>query len=605
MTRTNQPSEKPSTFDELRAALDARFPPGTRGTAAELRAAIAELSCGLGQPEEPGVYKDPSYPGMLWLSWFRPTWPPPPRKDGTYCSPLDKAQITMPGNPETGEGAGTLLHPPSIANQGIKLLGAEEPQNDGYRISLVTRFIASLEGKDKLLDGNRIEAQVWLIRELVTWGRRLRARMAALPQHISSNLTPEEQEESARLNPDFSGGPHRVFPEEADLEYIALLEQIGPKGKSAAAKLRKAPPISQEEADTWAPWLPPSGGGFPARHTRLVVALWEDLVRPRLERAARKPPALARVAYDPVVAILSSEPPLLVTGQTTLDLGLPRPCVIQAEVAAIPRVARGIQLFRSIHAHRVLFHLAFAAHERALAGELDPRVLTYEGGFAALAEACGIEGREGATKARELLEAFAALNLSLPGGDSARGLLTFVYGEARRNRKAYLKIVAGLPLLPDYVQELKRVAGTTSVAARREQDLIPLLPPPPVLGRANDAGAQATQQLRAVALLRDHAPDLAEGRGAPLPLDTWMRLAEESHVPLSLAPKLLSHWQEDHQDGPAVLKRVGRDRYTLGDAHGPARAFLEDGGRRSLDSSEAGRRSAVKCAAARRRVGQK
>ena len=153
--------------------------------------------------------------------------------------------------------------------------------------------------------------------------------------------------------------------------------------------------------------------------------------------------------------------------------------------------------------------------------------------------------------------------------------------------------------------ELQRLAGTASVAARREQDLIPLLPPPPVLGRPNDAGAQATQQLRMMALFRDHAPDLAEGRGAPLPLDTWAQLAAESHVPRSLVSRLLPHWQEDHDDGPAVLKQVDRDRYTLGDAHAAARTFLEDGGRRSLDSSEAGHRSAAKRAAARRKVGQK
>lgn len=93
--------------------------------------------------------------------------------------------------------------------------------------------------------------------------------------------------------------------------------------------------------------------------------------------------------------------------------------------------------------------------------------------------------------------------------------------------------------------------------------------------------------------------------GAPLPLDTWAQFAAESHVPRSLVSRLLPHWQEDHQDGPAVLKRVDRDRYTLGDAHAAARAFLEDGGQRSLDCSEGGRRTAAKRAAARRKVSQK
>lgn len=570
MTRTNQASEEqPATTGE--------FPQG--------------------QPEAPGVYQDPHEPRLLWFSWFRPSWPPPRQPDGSYRSPQDKLQLTIP---DTGQ---RMNGPAAIAHVGIKLLGAYEPQNDGYCLGLATGYLASI--KDPLLDAHRSEAKVRLLDELVTYGRRLREAIAALPQHTTI-LDPETREEMARRSPDFAGGPLRVYPEEADREYIALLAKLGPKGKGIAAKLQKAPPLPEEETDAWAPWLPPAEGGrFPARHARLVEALWLDIVRPRLERATRKPPALARLVHAPVTALLSAPKVQEEGGQIALDLGFDRPCVIRAELAASPRVIKGIGLFQSIHAHRVIRGLAFAAHERALAGELDPRVLTYEGGFAALAEACGVEGREGATKARELLDAFAALDLSLPGGDSARGLLTFVYGEARRNRKAYLKVVAGLLLLPDYVHELQRLAGTTGVAARREQDLIPLLPVPPVLGRANEAGAQATLQLRVMAHLRDHAVDLAEGRGAPLPLDTWTQLAAESHVPRSLVSRLLPHWQEDHQDGPAVLKRVNRDRYTLGDAHAAARAFLEDGGRRSLDSSEAGRRSAAKRAAARRRVSQK
>lgn len=398
-----------------------------------------------------------------------------------------------------------------------------------------------------------------------------------------------------------------------DMAFSQFLKETGADGRKKAKDIRDKSrerlarfKVQEAEALELFPlWLPKeTSPAFPA----LVIlgqALWRDIVRPRLEQAARKPPALVRLSHGTVTHLLSGPKVREEGGQTALDLGLSRPCVIRAELAASPLVARGIELFQSIHAHRVIRGLAFAAHERALAGELDPRVLTYEGGFAALAEACGIEGDHGVRKVRELLEAFAALDLPLPGGDSARGLLTFVYGEARRNRKAYLKIVAGLLLLPDYVHELQRLAGTASVAARREQDLIPLLPVPPVLGRANDAGSQATLQLRVMAHLRDHAPDLAEGRGAPLPLDTWTRLAEESHVPRSLASRLLPHWQEDHKDGPAVLKRVDRDRYTLGDAHAPARTFLEDGGRRSLNSSEAGRRSVAKRGAARGRVGQK
>lgn len=549
-------------------------------------------------PEIPGFYREAGEPESVWFSWFRPTWPPPPRKDGTYAGPQATLQVTA--------GNWTMPEPRPIALQGIKLLGAQEPQNDGYRLSLVVSFIASLEGKEPLLGTNRSEAQVQLLEELVTWGRKLRDSLSVLPQHVTigkgTKADIESHEKLVRESPDFFGGPLCVLPEEADREYIALLAKIGPEGKNLAAKLQKAPPLSEEEADTWAPWLPPPEGGFPARHGWLVKALWEDLVRPLLERFSRKPPAIARLVHAPVTALLSSPKVREEGGQMALDLGLAAPCIVR-EVADLPNAARGIELFKSIHAHRVLWHIVRVAHERAVAIPGWSPHLEYEGGYAALAETCGIKGGKGAEQVRALVDLFSVLDLTLPG--YIGGLLTRTFIEAKGQRRAFLKIIPGTPLLPGYVHELQRVAGTASVAARREQDLIPLLPVPPVLGRGNDAGAQATLQLRVVSHLRDHAADLAEGRGAPLPLDTWAQLAAESHVPRSLAPKLLPYWQEDHQDGPAVLKQVDRDRYTLGDAHAAARTFLEDGGRRSLESSEAGRRSAAKRAAARSKVGQK
>lgn len=595
MTRTNRASEEqPATVEEVSAILAEKFPPGQAATGAELRETVARLNHALGQPEAPGVYQDPYEPRLQWFSWFRPSWPPPRQPDGSYRSPLDKLQLTIPDSGQRMNG------PAAIAHVGIKLLGAYELQNDGYRISLVTAYLANI--KDPLIDEHRSKAQFLLLDELVTYGRRLRDAIAALPQHTTV-LDPETHEKMARRSPDFAGGPLWVYPEEADREYIALLAKLGPRGKDLAAKLQKAPPLPEEEADAWAPWLPPvEGGRFPARHARLVEALWRDIVRPQLERAARKPPALARLVHAPVTALLSDPKVQEKGGQMALDLGLSAPCIIR-EVADLPSATRGVELFKSIHAHRVLWHIVFAAHERAAAIPGWSPHLEYEGGYAALAEACGIKGGKGAEQVRALVDLFSVLDLTLPKYQG--GLLTRTFIEAKGQRRALLTIIPGTPILPGYVHELQRVAGVASAAARLEQNLIPLLPVPPVLGRGNDAGPQATLQLRVMAHLRDHAADLAEGRGAPLPLDTWTRLAEESRVPRSLATRLLPHWQEDHRDGPAVLKQVDRDRYTLGDAHAAARTFLEDGGRRSLDSSEAGRRSVAKRAAARRRVSQK
>lgn len=420
---------------------------------------------------------------------------------------------------------------------------------------------------------------------------------------LTAWLTRQVQELTLRVTPPATlSEAEREVSGVVELDQAAarLLQGTGKAGQAAWEKFSQRP----RGKNPWVRWLrttkedPCSVSGLHA----LARVGWLDVVKPQLERERTKPAALPRLIHAPVTQILSGPRVVASGGRMSLDLGLPQPCIIR-EVAEIPNAAQNIKLFQSIHAHRVLWHIVFTAHSRAISNPGWSPHLEYEGGYAALAEACGIGGRDGAVKVRELIDLFSVLDLTLPGYQG--GLLTRTFIEAKGQRRALLKIIPGTPLLPGYVFELQRVAGTASPAARRDQDLIPLLPVPPVMGRANDAGPQATLQLRVVAHLRDHAADLAEGRGAPLPLDTWAQLAEESHVPRSLAPKLLPHWQEDHQDGSAVLKRVDRDRYTLGDAHAAARAFLEEGGRRSLNSSEAGRRSTAKRAAARRKVGQK
>jgi hypothetical protein len=396
---------------------------------------------------------------------------------------------------------------------------------------------------------------------------------------------------------DVTAPPPTAGPVGPDLALASVADGMGKAGKTLAAKLRE----SARTADPWGRWQPDASCTLPGL-VMLARCGWHDVIKPRLDRERAKPAALPRLVHAPVTQILSGPRVVDSGGQMALELGLPQPCIVR-EVAGLPSATHNLKLFQSIHAHRVLWHIVFTAHSRAISNPGWSPHLEYEGGYTALAEACGISGGDGAVKVRDLIDLFSVLDLTFPGYRG--GLLTRTFIEAKRNRRSLLTIIPGTPLLPGYVHEVQRVTGTTSPTARRDQDLIPLLPVPPTMGRANDAGPQATLQLGVVAYMRDHAVDLAEGRGAPLPIDTWTRLAAESHVPRSLAPDLLPHWLKDHKDGPAVLKLVGRDRYTLGDAHAAARTFLEDGGRRSLDAAEAGRKSTAKRAAARRKAGQK
>lgn len=561
------------------------------------------------QPEGPGFYREKSAgQHVVWLSWWKPNYHELRSADGRHRLPLTKVQLT----------SGEANHPPNLPPEfaavvGIKLLGAREAQNEGYRHELARLFLHKRKPEDVLADDDR--AHTRLVKELVTYGNTLRERLSALPSRAAFHEE-KSPEELTKDSPDFFGPPHTLgesrLPREADEILAVLLEGLGSKGKEIAAQIRqkseerhrKLEAGETSEEEVWQPWLPDlSKGGQVLRHEALAAALWQDRVRPRLEREHRKPPALTRAIHAPVAGLLSSPSVHLEesTGQRRLDVGQIQVRAVHIDTMSAPYVDRGIELFQSIHAHRILRYFVFESHRKAIQGDEDPRLLRFPGGYAALAEACGINGREGAEKVRPIVEAMQSLDIAITPGRTAR-LFARDFAEAQGRRKAYLSIVVGTALLPDYVFELQSLTGTHSLEARRTHDLIPLLPIPPTIGRPNEQGAQATLSLRVVSHLRDHAVELARQEGAPLTPDEFRQMAHESKLPTSMASNVLDHWQKDQEDGPAFLKRVDKNRFTLGDAHKAERTFLERSGHLRTDAREAGRRSVAKREAARRKI---
>lgn len=68
-------------------------------------------------------------------------------------------------------------------------------------------------------------------------------------------------------------------------------------------------------------------------------------------------------------------------------------------------------------------------------------------------------------------------------------------------------------------------------------------------------------------------------------------LATTVGLPQPVLPRLIERWVRDGDDGVACLQRAEADRNHLPDnaAYGQARAFLDEGGRRSLMGAVAGR----------------
>jgi hypothetical protein len=330
----------------------------------------------------------------------------------------------------------------------------------------------------------------------------------------------------------------------------------------------------------------------------LATVVWESELRPRLAREQAKPPALARVVHAPVMRMLSRTAQLERDGeQQVLRLEGDghvriRPAALEAETIA-SLVNRGIGLFRTVAAHKVVRWQVFTGHQQALDGNPDPRLVRIEGGYQALAEAVGMDGRKGAEEVRAIIEAEDACELPLPPDGRYVRLLIRDVTPAAPGRKSVLKLVLGTALLPDYVEELRGLGkGLEGRIARR---LVPILELPPFAGkRRNEHGAQATLSMAVVSYMRDHARQLLKDGGVRIDLPTWAELAHQAGVPRSTLGAVIDRWTQDGTDAPSFLKRIDGDRYTLGDAHTPAREFLEDGARSELNGRAAGRKSVLK-----------
>jgi hypothetical protein len=353
--------------------------------------------------------------------------------------------------------------------------------------------------------------------------------------------------------------------------------------------------------------------GAPRFVVALAKALWRDVVLPGLKR--RNPPALAMIVHEPVAALFSrvrreeernGQRALALHGLTD-DL-LVRVSAVDADTLNAVFVDRGLELFGTITAHRLLRWQITTGHRQAIEGHADPRVLSIKGGYSTLAHDpafLGLSGKKAADEVRAIIEAEHACEIPLPPtGDYSR-LLIRRFIPAQGQRKAHLELVLGTALLPNYVHELKEAMGQSRERSRALR-LVPILDLPPLAGqRRNEHGPQATFSMLLVAYLRDHAQELVAEGGVRIDTQAMTTLARRAGLSPSLVPTVIDRWIQDGDDAPAFLKLVDADRYTLADRFTLERHFIETGGQRELDGSSNGKSSAEKRAATRRQITQR
>lgn len=396
-----------------------------------------------------------------------------------------------------------------------------------------------------------------------------------------------------------------------DAELARRLEAVG--AKAEAEELRKARSKLSKIGEWWGLWLPSKPKEAPRAVQILAHVLWQNVVLPSIERARAKPAALVHAVYEPAAHLFSrvrreeernGQRSLILPGDTVARIATSA-AAIGSEMINALMVDRGLKLFGTVTAHRVLRWQIFRAHQQALEGNPDPRVVRVPGGYRALThEELGIKSKAEEGNVRDIIEAMHATELPMPPNNAYTRLLIRTVYPAQGRRPGSLELVLGTMLLPDYVQELQRAMGH-SLQARTALRLVPVLPLPPFIGREREYGPQATLSMLVVAHIRGAGRELIEQGGAKLDAETLARLAASSGLPAPLVPALIDRWTQDGDDGPALLKRVDKDRFTLGDAHKDARDFIEKGCKREHDGAIGGQRSAAKRAKDIERLGRK
>lgn len=304
----------------------------------------------------------------------------------------------------------------------------------------------------------------------------------------------------------------------------------------------------------------------------LIDALWHDEIGPRMTTHR---PALARaLVHDGLLPLFARG--VDVRGEQIIarDNG-----VVVAELAPsvdaalAERLAQpgALEIFGRVYAHRLITYLARTVHEQMEARAGDFRAVTFEGGFSGLREAIGYNDSKN-DELKELLWAGQGIQFAhntIQGG----GLWTWSNTRGPRGR---LQIVAGAPLLPNFIE----VYDGKSFDMRQARRLIPVLEHEPRLDMLNprSQGAALTLVWLMLVELRDNAEQLAANGAIRTTAARWRELAERAGLPAGQVGGILDAWGTAGGDAVQLIERDGAE-WTLAEPHALARDFIVEAGR--------------------------
>lgn len=443
-----------------------------------------------------------------------------------------------------------------------------------------------------MVTAEHVRAIVDTLRELAEDGRRgtpARARIVGAALPLSSTCPTSELELAhALLDAELIPWAGELLAEVQRLECdtpdgdadgllwldAALIRVLAKLDMTEATNARESRAAKADnKALRWELWAETQ---TPLGLVRFASVLWSRRVADLWRRGVESPAAIVRAIVHDRLLPLGRQCSLDETsGELKDSKGKP---IARLEVAAVDLaiMRRGLAVFRSTLAHKLVRFFSHEAHRAELRGVHRPEIVLIEGGLVGLAESIGCNPKKECDRLRDLLAIGRALDLSTPGLD-VHGLWHWnTLKKAAPGQRAVLEIILNHRIfLKGSATDLKAM-GINSREAQRARRLVPVTrndPPHRIPNRAEWGRAWSVADAVLLVLV-DAAGDLAREGSTRIDSNAWQRLVTEAGLDSSRVARVRDVLIDGDGVSPPLLARVSPDRFTLAPCHGAELAFI-------------------------------